>query len=114
MGGTTTQEDTCTEICADGIDYHEYECDDGNDIDGDGCTKDCVVEAGWRCIDGDFDRADMCIEICGDALRVLDDGSCDDGNIFSGDGCSTVCDIETGWECAGGSSTTPDVCWETC
>lgn len=57
----------------------------------------------------------MCIEICGDSIRIHDTvGLCDDGNVVSGDGCSKICDIETGWTCSGGSPTTRDTCIEIC
>lgn len=29
----------CTEICGDGLNLGQYECDDGNKNDGDGCSK---------------------------------------------------------------------------
>ena len=35
--GSPWNPDTCTELCGDGINYGEHECDDGNNIDGDGC-----------------------------------------------------------------------------
>jgi cysteine-rich repeat protein len=40
-GGTPTSQDECTEICGDGIVVIPKEgyCDDGNDVDDDGCTK---------------------------------------------------------------------------
>jgi len=32
----------CREICGDGITVtDEYECDDGNNDDGDGCSSSC-------------------------------------------------------------------------
>lgn len=48
------------------------ECDDGNRIEGDGCSKLC------------------CLEVCGNG-RVDHHEECDDGNALSGDGCSTTC-----------------------
>ena len=38
----------CEEICGDGINYFGA-CDDGNTLDGDGCSKTCTVEAEWEC-----------------------------------------------------------------
>jgi cysteine-rich repeat protein len=35
-GGTSTLRDTCYEICGDGRNFGFLECDDGNNIDGDG------------------------------------------------------------------------------
>jgi cysteine-rich repeat protein len=39
--GTPYHASLCTEICGDGIDYFHYPCDDGNLVDGDGCSKYC-------------------------------------------------------------------------
>jgi len=41
----------CTEICGDGMNILRKvnECDDGNVVDGDGCSGLCQVEAGWEC-----------------------------------------------------------------
>ena len=42
-GGGFTNPDTCTEVCGDGYHYDDTapNCDDGNTIDGDGCSFDC-------------------------------------------------------------------------
>lgn len=48
------------------------ECDDGNDIDGDGCSSTCrpeicgngVVDAGEQCDDGNVDNSDNCSNQC--------------------------------------------------
>ena len=37
------------EICGDGLNLGYFACDDGNNIDGDGCSKDCKVEDGYEC-----------------------------------------------------------------
>jgi len=39
----------CKEICGDGINLGQYECDDGNKIDGDGCNSQCKIEEGYKC-----------------------------------------------------------------
>ncbi|MBN1609987.1 MAG: DUF4215 domain-containing protein [Polyangiaceae bacterium] len=57
------------------------ECDDGNTIDGDGCSSTCVLEP-----------------LCGDAL-VTGPEECDDGNTHPGDGCSDTCTLEPDWVC---------------
>lgn len=38
----------CMEICGDGYNYNQG-CDDGNTLDGDGCSSTCSVEKGWKC-----------------------------------------------------------------
>ena len=58
-------------------------CDDGNAIDGDGCTA-CVAD------------------LCGDTLiNNAGQESCDDGNIVDGDGCSSACAVDYGYTCTG-------------
>jgi len=67
--------------CGDGfVDPPGESCDDGNAVDGDGCTSACVAET------------------CGDGLR--NDGGieeCDDGGLASGDGCGPDCRLEKPW-----------------
>lgn len=36
-------------VCGDGIREGAEICDDGNKIDGDGCSSECKVESGWTC-----------------------------------------------------------------
>lgn len=68
--------------CGDGnIDSGE-QCDDGNNINGDGCSANCRIEV-----------APEPEPVCGDG--ILDDNEeCDDGNNINGDGCSSICEIE--------------------
>lgn len=77
-------------------------CDDGNIIDGDGCTASCKVQAFWTC--PVFNNRSRCVPICGDSMRVgaeaLSTG-CDDGNTFSSDGCSSSCVVERLYLCTG-------------
>ncbi len=40
----------CVEICGDGRNLGQVECDDGGNVDGDGCSKDCKIEPGFICI----------------------------------------------------------------
>jgi cysteine-rich repeat protein len=51
IAGYTQQGVICYEICGDGL-LFELACDDGNNIDGDGCSTTCVVETNFTCIDG--------------------------------------------------------------
>lgn len=78
-------------------------CDDGNNINNDGCNSLCEVETGWTCAGGALPSTkDVCTEICGDGYD-FGKYACDDGNLISGDGCDATCKIEKGWTCAGGS-----------
>jgi len=83
--------DVCYEICGDGLRFHSPAiktfCDDGNNINYDGCDSVCAVEDGYYCYGGTPTTRDVCYEICGDGkhMGLLE---CDDGNTVSGDGCS--------------------------
>ncbi|MFO1464447.1 MAG: hypothetical protein U1F66_11800 [bacterium] len=86
------------------------ECDDNNNVNGDGCSANCkvetgaescgngVVEAGEGCDDGNTTGGDGCdgncrSENCGN--NALDAGEeCDDGDTTDGDGCSAFCTYE--------------------
>lgn len=79
-------------------------CDDGNLINGDGCSDSCKIELGWKCSGGSTTTKDVCGEVCGDGYLYSTNthyypGVCDDGNNVAGDGCSDTCHIETGWTC---------------
>ncbi len=102
-GGSTAK------VCADGVHHKEEACDDGNTLDGDGCSADCsVVEPGFSCPqDGQPCRA---ISRCGDGF-ISSSERCDDGNQTSGDGCSEACALEQGFMCDGQpSECAPTVC----
>src|SRR3989339_369224 len=93
--------------CGDGtLDLGE-DCDDGNSLDGDGCSSLCKTEA------------------CGDGVLNAGEG-CDDGNFVDGDGCNSLCLLEScgdgivqsglGEECESGVTILPDhySCGTTC
>lgn len=61
--------------CGNGTLETGEECDDGNTINGDGCSAQCKLE------------------VCGNG-RIDGNEQCDDGNTVNGDGCSAQCTIE--------------------
>ncbi|MFC1655749.1 DUF4215 domain-containing protein [Patescibacteria group bacterium] len=64
-------------VCGNNLREPGEECDDGNTINGDGCSAACEEE----------------LPECGDG--ILDAGeACDDGNLIDGDGCSSLCEEE--------------------
>lgn len=104
----------CFEICGDSYNYAEDgACDDGNQRNGDGCSKACSIEFGWECNYNTYNTADVCYEICNDGYN-FGQYICDDGNSYEYDGCDTDCNIVDGWYCWGGSKTGPDQCAEEC
>ncbi|KAL4510602.1 hypothetical protein ABPG72_004756 [Tetrahymena utriculariae] len=42
-------QDKCKEICGDGLNYGEYQCDDGNTANRDGCNSKCEIEYLFVC-----------------------------------------------------------------
>ena len=51
----------CIEICGDGLDMGQYQCDDGNKISGDGCSSTCNIESGYYCQGGSPSTRDYCL-----------------------------------------------------
>jgi len=101
--------------CGDGTTDEGETCDDGNVVDGDGCSAICTIEEEEE------------EPICGDG--TVDEGeTCDDGNTTDGDGCSSSCTTEeeqqpvcgnnikeTGEECDGTDGVTEGyTCSDTC
>eukprot|EP00656_Telonema_subtile_P024346 TRINITY_DN2647_c0_g1_i3.p1 TRINITY_DN2647_c0_g1~~TRINITY_DN2647_c0_g1_i3.p1 ORF type:complete len:513 (+),score=129.65 TRINITY_DN2647_c0_g1_i3:287-1825(+) len=83
-------------------------CDDGNAVNGDGCSNAqakpaCGVELGWSCANGTAISPSRCISSCGDGRRVGYE-ACDDGNSKSNDGCSDLCTVEPGFVCNEGDA----------
>ncbi len=82
-------DDTVTEdedeICGDDNTTANEQCDDGNQVDGDGCSATCENE------------------VCGDGNTTANE-QCDDGNQSNNDGCSSTCKNEV---CGDGIVQTP-------
>lgn len=78
--------------CGNGVLEEAEACDDGNQINQDGCDAQCRVESGWNC------TAALCHPICGDG-RIVGLEPCDDGNLTAQDGCDAECRVEPGWSC---------------
>ena len=78
-------------------------CEDGNKLDGKGCSVDCLsVLPGWNCTFNSTLGLDVCKEICGDGI-VLESELCDDLNL---EGCKEGClESREGWICKNGNTT---------
>lgn len=61
-------------------------CDDGNLLDGDGCSASCIVEPGYVCSGGTMDGPDFCRWISFDiqAIKVLPPQELTDKKSLSG------------------------------
>lgn len=80
--------------CGDGWVNAPEECDDGNHLNGDGCTSSCTIEG-------------EVIPVCGDGIMISGE-DCDDGNNADGDGCSAFCVRESPAGAACGNGMTDD------
>ncbi len=110
-------------------------CDDGNDVDDDGCNNMCladscgdgVVDEGEACDDGNGDQTDECaacqVASCGDGYTQAGVEACDDGNDVDSDACTSTCVeaacgdgfIQEGVEeCDDGNDVDSDACPSSC
>jgi len=123
-----SDDDASGAVCGNGILEAGEECDDGNNLNGDGCSGYCdqeiatgcgnsVVEAGEQCDDGNTNDGDGCSSTCqNESAAVCGNGSvetgeqCDDGNTTSGDGCSATCQDETAAVCGNGTVEAGEQC----
>ena len=94
-----------TTVCGNGITETGEECDDGNTINGDGCSSTCTTETstyapstGTATIETPSSGSGGGIQYTGPAIcgnGNIDVGEdCDDGNTTDGDGCSSTCGKE--------------------
>src|SRR6185369_6141975 len=122
--------------CGDGNVDQAEECDDGNDISGDGCDSNCTVSGcgngilndGEECDDGNDLSDDECgegcrIATCGDGFRLPFVESCDNGATTFDGPCLPGCVraqcgdgyVEAGIEsCDDGNSSNDDGCTTGC
>ena len=84
-------------VCGDGVLEAGELCDDGNTVDGDGCSSDCTMsDPDYLCMEGQ-----PCVRVvtCGNGI-IEGNEVCDDGNTTDGDGCSGDCSsIDPGYAC---------------
>lgn len=45
-------------------------CDDGNLINGDGCSSNCIVELYYSCVNI-INQSSICNPICGDGIIII-------------------------------------------
>ena len=56
------QHTECLHICGDGRRIQE-QCDDGNLVDGDGCSSSCTIESEYICSGGSAVSKDLCVHL---------------------------------------------------
>jgi cysteine-rich repeat protein len=82
----------CVNTCGDGVLQTKFgeTCDDGNVVEGDGCSSACQVESGYVCQGA---IVSTCNTVCGDSIKTFDE-ECDDGNDDHLDGCKNDCKVD--------------------
>ncbi len=92
-------------VCGDGIAEGDNlgtvfeDCDDQNDVAGDGCTG-CRRDPGSICLPDGTCHAQVCGDGLLDTFNVGGSEVCDDGNTVRNDGCSADCSfVEVGFFC---------------
>src|SRR5262245_47327278 len=50
--------------CGNGVTNPMEDCDDGNNVDGDGCSAACEIEVGYTCTG----KRSLCVTVCGDGI----------------------------------------------
>ncbi|MDC0740351.1 DUF4215 domain-containing protein [Polyangium mundeleinium] len=122
--------------CGNGVYQTGEECDDGNDVETDGCLSTCkqakcgdgfVWEGVEGCDDGNMVEDDGCTNTC--KLSTCGDGTiqegedCDDSNMDDTDNCTSACKVATcgdgfvhaGFEaCDDGNKDDTDACLQGC
>jgi cysteine-rich repeat protein len=113
-------------FCGDGVEQPDRseQCDDGNDVDGDGCDSNCTLtgcgngitteSTGEECDDANFAENDGCdpnctVPACRNGVLNEELGEeCDDGNDIDGDGCDSNC---TTSRCGNGIQAPGEICF---
>ena len=98
--------------CGDGkINQNIENCDDGNNVNGDGCSNLCKVEPFYLC----SAQPSVCKWSCGDSIYQPETGEkCDNGNSTVDDGCSNNCQIQQYWICPTNIQNQLSVCLPNC
>lgn len=78
------------ERCNDSKLQSKETCDDGNSLNGDGCSDLCQIELDWFCV---YTGLISECSSCGDGIRLGGGETCDDG-VPDSEGCSFDCQGE--------------------
>jgi cysteine-rich repeat protein len=90
-------------VCGNALVEQGEDCDDGNTIDGDGCSSSCdrcgdgITQSSEDCDDGNTAEGDACTPACrfpscGDGYQAPAE-ACDDGNQIGTDDCTPACEL---------------------
>ena len=106
-------------VCGNGAVDGDEECDDGNTVDGDGCSSTCTIEETPPDSDGDgvSDSNDNCPDVAnpdeadsdGDGIGdACDTAVCGDGILDEGEECETYAPYCVGCRCESGYIPDPE------
>jgi len=99
----------CVSLCGNGVIDDGEECDDGNIVDGDGCSSTCTIESGgWTC----NGEPSIC-QLCGNGVPEGTE-QCDDGNTIDNDQCKNDCTLSPGTDCSSNCIATQGSSWGYC
>jgi len=88
--GDIVQEDGPPPNCGDGIVDPDEECDDGNDVNGDGCENNCTYSChdNGECSDGDLCNGE---ETCNTETHICEGGTPREDGFVCGDEPRSIC-----------------------
>src|SRR5262252_6275973 len=109
--GADAGSDGCHHVCGNGIQECGEECDDGNNMSGDGCSADCKNECG----DGVVQPTEKCDTAIPAGQHGACPTSCDDQmacttDSLTGSGCQQQCVHGAITACQGGDGCCPSTC----
>ncbi len=82
----------CVPLCGNGTVDSQEQCDDGNMIDKDQCSSQCLLHCSDDSTCDCDEEAGVCRPLCGNG-RVDTGEGCDDGNTDNADACSNRCQV---------------------
>ena len=59
------------DVCGDGYRISQEKWDDGNNINGDGCSLKWTIESFYKWSGGSWSAKDTCIALWGDRFRLI-------------------------------------------
>ncbi|MDX9720543.1 MAG: DUF4215 domain-containing protein [Myxococcota bacterium] len=82
-GDYTLSIDIRVALCGDGLVESAESCDDGNDLDSDGCSSLCEIEPGYSCFGAPSTCMPGSMQPCGPTMRLVNDSLQLTGSNFS-------------------------------
>lgn len=93
LTGFSLSSNICSSLCGDGILVIIEQCDDGNLVNGDGCSSNCTIEPTYYCT-GTINSTSLCSNCQPNCLNCSNNNSCsvcDTGYTFNSTNCTIDC-----------------------